>query len=135
LTISSIVFKHLNFTIMKKLILAAAMMIGFISFSTAQQISASATNAKKKAAKEVSTQTTKPVAQEQAVKKGAVSSPAVAKTAAKPKEASAAKNVSSAGVVLKKDGTPDKRYSNSAAKGPVKKDGTPDMRYSKNKKG
>jgi len=37
-------------------------------------------------------------------------------------------------VVLKKDGTPDKRYKNSAkAAGPLKKDGTPDMRYKENK--
>ena len=36
------------------------------------------------------------------------------------------------GVVLKKDGTPDKRYKN-APKGPLKKDGTPDMRYKDNK--
>ena len=43
---------------------------------------------------------------------------------------------SSAGVVLKKDGTPDKRYKNApsaAAAGPLKKDGTPDKRYKANK--
>lgn len=38
----------------------------------------------------------------------------------------------SSGVVLKKDGTPDKRYKN-APKGQLKKDGTPDMRYKENK--
>jgi hypothetical protein len=39
-------------------------------------------------------------------------------------------------VVLKKDGSPDKRYKNTnATNGPVKKDGTPDMRYKINKKG
>ena len=37
-------------------------------------------------------------------------------------------------VVLKKDGTPDKRY-NKIPAGPVKNDGTPDLRYKKNKKG
>jgi hypothetical protein len=35
------------------------------------------------------------------------------------------------GVVLKKDGTPDKRYKQST--GPLKKDGTPDKRYKANK--
>ena len=46
----------------------------------------------------------------------------------------AAKPAASGAVVLKKDGTPDKRYNNAAkATGPVKKDGTPDMRYKKNK--
>ncbi len=34
-------------------------------------------------------------------------------------------------VVLKKDGSPDKRYNSSRA---MKKDGSPDMRYKKNKK-
>lgn len=39
-----------------------------------------------------------------------------------------------AGVVLKKDGTPDKRYKAvGKAVGPTKKDGTPDMRYKANK--
>jgi hypothetical protein len=38
-------------------------------------------------------------------------------------------------VVLKKDGTPDKRFKNSTSTaGPIKKDGTPDMRYKANKK-
>ena len=37
-------------------------------------------------------------------------------------------------VVLKKDGTPDKRY-NKIPAGHVKNDGTPDLRYKKNKKG
>ena len=37
---------------------------------------------------------------------------------------------------LKKDGTPDKRFTanTGAAKGPVKKDGTLDMRFKSNKK-
>ena len=37
-------------------------------------------------------------------------------------------------VVLKKDGTPDKRYNNAATTVPLKKDGTPDKRYKGNKK-
>ncbi len=36
-------------------------------------------------------------------------------------------------VVLKKDGTPDKRYKN-ATDVPLKKDGTPDKRFKSNKK-
>lgn len=42
----------------------------------------------------------------------------------------------SAGVVMKKDGTPDKRYKKSAAADTVhvKKDGTPDKRFKENKK-
>lgn len=39
-------------------------------------------------------------------------------------------------VVLKKDGTPDKRYKATVTPaGPLKKDGTSDMRYKANKKG
>lgn len=42
------------------------------------------------------------------------------------------------GAMMKKDGTPDKRYkanqmAKPAAAGPMKKDGTPDMRYKANK--
>ncbi len=38
------------------------------------------------------------------------------------------------GVVLKKDGTPDKRYTKTdTSKGPLKKDGTVDKRFKKNK--
>ena len=39
-------------------------------------------------------------------------------------------------IPLKKDGTPDKRYTakTETSTGPVKKDGTPDMRYKVNKK-
>lgn len=39
----------------------------------------------------------------------------------------------SAGTVLKKDGTPDKRYKQKPDAGPLKKDGTPDKRYKSNK--
>ncbi len=56
--------------------------------------------------------------------------PAAAKPAVE-KQKSATKS----DVVLKKDGTPDKRYKNSTpTAGPLKKDGTPDMRYKENKK-
>ena len=40
------------------------------------------------------------------------------------------KTVTTSGVVLKKDGTPDKRYKQKVH---VKKDGTPDRRYKENK--
>jgi hypothetical protein len=52
-----------------------------------------------------------------------------------PKKASHAKTATAKpdAVVLKKDGTPDKRYKKSAAAGPMKKDGTPDKRYKANK--
>ncbi len=44
------------------------------------------------------------------------------------------KSATTTAVVLKKDGTPDKRYNTTAAKVPLKKDGTPDKRYKENKK-
>ncbi len=46
----------------------------------------------------------------------------------------AAKPAASTAVVLKKDGTPDKRYKNAATSVPLKKDGTPDKRFKGNKK-
>ena len=61
--------------------------------------------------------------------KPAAAKPATKAATAKP--AKAAKD--SAGVVLKKDGTPDKRY-NKPATDHVKKDGTPDKRFKENKK-
>lgn len=52
-----------------------------------------------------------------------------AKKQVKPeKKAKAAKPTTSAGVKMKKDGTPDKRYKNAKH---LKKDGTPDKRYKK----
>ena len=42
--------------------------------------------------------------------------------------------VNAQGVRLKKDGTPDKRYTKQATTVHLKKDGTPDMRYKENKK-
>ncbi|MEO5890743.1 MAG: hypothetical protein ABIQ31_10845 [Ferruginibacter sp.] len=93
---------------MKKLILAVAMMIGIISFSTAQKVVDSAAK--------------KHVSKKAMPAKSSVSTVAPAKPAP--------------GVVLKKDGTPDKRYNSAAAKakGPLKKDSTPDLRYKANKK-
>ena len=129
---------------MKKLILGAAMMIGFISLSTAQQIAAT-----KPATKPV-TPATKPVAAKSTATVTAPKAPATATAAktpatvpvtkpatatAKPTKPIAAKPTNAQGQVLKKDGTPDKRYNNPpAATGPVKKDGTPDKRYKENQK-
>ena len=58
----------------------------------------------------------------------------VTKTVVKTKTVVTAKPTTTSTVVVKKDGTPDKRYNNAPkSAGPVKKDGTPDMRYKKNK--
>ena len=52
--------------------------------------------------------------------------------AAKP--VAAVKPAATTVVVLKKDGTPDKRYNNAATAVPLKKDGTPDKRFKACKK-
>lgn len=106
---------------MKKLVLALAMMAGLTGMAAAQTTKAATQKAP--AAKT----TAAPVAK-----------PAPAATAAKPavKPAATAAKTDANGVVLKKDGTPDKRYKNApAAAGPLKKDGTPDKRFKANKKG
>ncbi|MEO7768184.1 MAG: hypothetical protein ABIS01_12185 [Ferruginibacter sp.] len=111
---------------MKKILLAAAMMIGFFGISNAQKVATSATT--KPATKKVVG--SKPVANVtttiQPVKSPSAKASAVV----------AVKPVNPQGVVLKKDGTPDKRYSSATVKpkGPVKKDGTADMRFKTNKK-
>lgn len=56
------------------------------------------------------------------------------KTAKKTEKASKELKKTEAKVVLKKDGTPDKRYKkNTISKVHLKKDGTPDKRYKENK--
>lgn len=92
---------------MKKLLIAFAMLLGVSGFASAQAPAAA--------------KATKPAATKSAT--------------AKPAEKAAVKPAATAsnGVVLKKDGTPDKRYKNAPA-GPLKKDGTPDKRYKANKK-
>ena len=106
---------------MKKLFLAAVMMIGFAGISFAQT------------AKPADTKAKKPVATSAA--KSTVAVTPATKPAAKAAPATATKHVASKDVVLKKDGTPDKRYK-AAPKttGPTKKDGTPDKRFKENKK-
>lgn len=92
---------------MKKLLIAFAMLLGVSGYASAQAPAAA--------------KSTKPAATKSAT--------------AKPAEKAAEKPAATAsnGVVLKKDGTPDKRYKNAPA-GPLKKDGTPDKRYKANKK-
>ncbi len=116
---------------MKKLIVVAAIMMGFVSFTNAQQPQASATGVKNMSPKGMAaSHKAKP-----AVTKQVVTNTTAVKPAGSVKGVSAAKPVKSTAVVLKKDGSPDKRFTAThAAKGPVKKDGTLDMRYSKNKK-
>lgn len=93
---------------MKKLLLVFSLLTAMISFSFAQTPAT--------AAKPATTKTT--------AVKPAASKPAAAKPA-----------TANNGVVLKKDGTPDKRYKTApATTGQVKKDGTPDKRYKANKK-
>ena len=108
---------------MKKLVLALAFITGLTTVTVAQ--------------------TTKPAAQKTTAAKATVAKTApaaatpvkAAPAAATTKTAPAVTPASGNAVVLKKDGTPDKRYKNAAAAGPLKKDGTPDKRFKANKKG
>ncbi len=124
---------------MKKLILGVAMMIGFISFTTAQKVVAPATT-KKVEKKVTQAKPVTPVATtvQPVVKKPVVTTvKPVTKPAVKTTTVVNTKTTTTQGVVLKKDGTPDKRFKTTVTKekGPVKKDGTADMRYKANKKG
>lgn len=78
---------------------------------------------------------TKPVVSKPAPAVKAIETPKPATTAVKevkqPKIAKPVVANTNTNVILKKDGTPDKRYSGSQH---VKKDGTPDLRYKENKK-
>ena len=110
---------------MKKIILIATIMIGCISFSIAQQPTT----------KPAKTATAKPATTTATAKPATTTvtaKPATAATA-KPATAATAKPVSANGTVLKKDGTPDKRYKTAEPTEHLKKDGTPDKRYSENK--
>jgi len=108
---------------MKKLILASVMMMGFISFSFAQTSV---------------TKTSKPVAKA-AIKKTTTTTlvqattPPVKTTPGKINTAATAKTTDKNVAVLKKDGTPDKRYT-AKSKTALKKDDTPDKRFKENKK-
>lgn len=99
---------------MKKMILSAAIMFSCIGFAAAQTAATQPAVTTKVTVQPLPV--TKPV---QAIKP--------VKQSAKP--------LVTEGVVLKKDGTPDKRYSKTAVKDvPLKKDGTPDQRFKANKK-
>ena len=50
------------------------------------------------------------------------------------KPVSVVKSTTTTVVVLKKDGTPDKRFNNKSKMKPLKKDGTPDKRFKTHKK-
>ncbi|MCW3093330.1 MAG: hypothetical protein JWP81_4399 [Ferruginibacter sp.] len=110
---------------MKKMILAATLVIGLLSFSNAQTVKPAPAKPKKVTEVKATTQVA-PAAQPVKTTTAKAAKPVVAP----------AKAVNAQGVVLKKDGTPDKRYSAATAKpkGPVKKDGTADLRFKSNKK-
>lgn len=114
---------------MKKLILAGAMILGIISFSFAQTSDAKATKPvkEKKEAK-------KPVAQSDAKTATPAKSPVAKKALAAAITPATEKTTDKSGTVLKKDGTPDKRFTATKSKKPLKKDGTPDQRFKENKK-
>ena len=105
---------------MKKLLIAACMMLGFAGIVSAQE---AAPKAKEKKSTEM-----------KAVKKDAPPAKVVKMKTAKPAPAPAA--ATPAAGPTKKDGTPDKRFkANKEAKPAVhlKKDGTPDKRFKENK--
>ena len=112
---------------MKKVFLAAVMMTAFASLSFAQTEKPAAVN------KAVSQKQLKKPITASAAKSATLVTP-VTKTAAKPAPTTAAQPVASKDVVMKKNGTPDKRYKASHKTGPAKKDGTPDKRFKENKK-
>jgi hypothetical protein len=109
---------------MKKLVLSAIALIGFISFSMAQATPAKKTATAAKPKMDVVSKESKVAAPAKVVPT------APAKPAAKPTIVA-----TPAAVPLKKDGAPDKRFkANQTTSGPLKKDGTPDKRYNANKK-
>lgn len=132
---------------MKKLIFAIVAFAGVNMTATAQAIPAKKTTAPKMEVVKT-TKVKKTDAKVVAISKPApavvTKTPAVKtkeKTVVVTKTAPAATKTvtvakTSTGVILKKDGTPDKRYKTNSGNGagPLKKDGTPDMRYKANKK-
>ena len=101
---------------MKKLLFA---IIAFLSFNASTMA---------QAAKQVPV--TAPASKMKVVAPAAKVVPMAKTTAVAPKPAA----TTTSAVVLKKDGTPDKRYNNAPATVPLKKDGTPDKRYKGTKK-
>ena len=109
---------------MKKILTTAVVLLVLNSLTMAQAV-------KKDAVKATETNL-KVVAAKSAAAPAAKVVP-ITKTVAATKTAEVAKPAATT-VVVKKDGTPDKRYNNAPKSTvPVKKDGSPDMRYKKNK--
>lgn len=113
---------------MKKLILAAFVFLGIAGSAMAQ------TPVKKDDKAKAKTETVKKVTKPAPATKGEEQKAVIAKTkeapAAKPEAKIVKKETKTTGPV-KKNGTPDKRYT---ANKQLKKDGTPDKRYKQNKK-
>lgn len=109
---------------MKKLILSALALAGFISLSVAQTAPAK--------------MATPPAKSKMTVVKKEVKPAATAKLATMPATKPVVTPTPKPTVTVtpvKKDGTPDKRFkANAATAGPLKKDGTKDMRFKANKK-
>ena len=102
---------------MKKLLMAFAFVACGMIFANAQTAPATKSAPAKK-------ETAKPAPAKQEAKPAAEKKQDAVKPAtAQPSE----------GTVMKKDGTPDKRYKAKPAGGKMKKDGTPDKRYKENK--
>jgi len=115
---------------MKKLLIVSILFIGFILSGMAQTVT---TPEKKLQSKNKVAPATKKPIPDKTAKVSKTTTKAPAPSATKPAQ-DQTKSATKSTVVLKKDGTPDKRYKNSTAAGPLKKDGTPDMRYKENKK-
>ena len=108
---------------MKKLLLTAVLFAGFTGISNAQ------TQKKEEKKTEVKMAPAPTAAKPATIKKTTSVTPAIKVTpAASPVAVERANNHSA--VVMKKDGTPDKRFKKAKK---LKKDGTPDMRYKNNK--
>lgn len=106
---------------MKKILLGAAMMISFLNFSFAQ----TATTAK--AVRQTSHKTV--------VAQSPTGAHAKTEIKSETKTAETKTIANDKGVMLKKDGTPDKRYkATEVTTTKLKKDGTADKRYKANKK-
>ena len=154
-TIKQTISKTIKLKKMKKVIIAALALIGFGAASFAQtkplvkknepskmQVVKKTTGVKTDAKVVAMNKVTKPVtpAVTKAVVKPAliktvpvVTKPGITKTATITNTAAIAKTNAP---LLKKDGTPDKRFktNQTVAASPLKKDGTADMRYKANKK-
>ena len=120
---------------MKKVLIAFIVFFGFSVLSMAQPVTKPVKKAADKTKVAPAAKAATP-AKTATMPKTATKAPATEKVKTTAKAPAADKQNPSAAApgVLKKDGTPDKRYkANKTATGPLKKDGTPDMRYKSNK--